>query len=130
MAALGLLGVGLLGVVWRFDPREIPIPLCMFHATTGLHCPGCGATRATHELLHGRLVSAIHYNAMWVLSLPLVLYGAFSQARLLLYGRPLPGDPLRKPWFLCAAAVILLVFGVLRNIPVYPLVLLAPPGAG
>ena len=28
-------------------------PTCPFLATTGFYCPGCGALRAVHDLLHG-----------------------------------------------------------------------------
>jgi hypothetical protein len=115
-------------LVWRYDPARSSIPLCGFHAATGLHCPGCGATRATHELLHGRVLAALRDNALWVLSLPLVAYQLLAEGLLLLYGRKLPGNLLRRPWFLWAAGAVALVFAVLRNIPLYPLVLLAPPG--
>lgn len=115
-------------LLWHVDPRQWPMPLCAFHRITGLHCPGCGATRATHELLHGRLGSALQCNALWVLSLPLVVYFCISEAVRLGRGRALPGDLLRRPWFLGAVIATAVVFGVLRNIPVEPLVWLVPPG--
>ncbi len=40
---------------------------CPFHDATGLDCPGCGATRACFNVLHGRVVNALHYNALAVL---------------------------------------------------------------
>lgn len=42
---------------------------CMFHAVTGLYCPGCGGTRACKYLLHGDILKSIQYH-------PLVLYMA------------------------------------------------------
>ncbi len=115
-------------LLWWFDPAEISLPLCSFHAWTGLECPGCGATRATHELLHGRLLAALRCNALWVLSLPLVAYVAVSELRVLAGHRALPGKPARPAWFWLAIAVVVTVFFVLRNLPWEPFRLLCPPG--
>ena len=119
---------GALVLLWWLDPSRLPLPLCAFHTATGLHCPGCGATRATHELLHGRVLSALQHNALWVALLPLVVYAAVSEARRFAHGRPLPGDLLRKPRFLVAVVAIAAIFGLLRNLPAYPFTLLVPPG--
>jgi hypothetical protein len=124
--------VGLAGVtmwlLWWWNPRQLRLPLCALHATTGLYCPGCGATRATHDLLHGQWLSAVRNNALWVFSLPLALYLAASEARFLACGRPLPGHLTRNRRFLVVAGTVAVLFTVLRNVPLYPLVLLAPPG--
>jgi len=125
---LGFLFVAALLLVWHFDPRRWPLPLCSFYATTGLFCPGCGGTRATHELLHGHLLSALHYNGLWVLGLPVFGYAILSEVLLSLRGRPLPGNLSRRTWLLIVAAVLALLFGVLRNLHWYPWTLLAPPG--
>ena len=78
MVALALL-TGLT-VLFIHDPAKSSLfPPCLFHALTGLHCPGCGSLRATHELLHGRLLSALRHNAFWVLLLPLVFYAVLSE---------------------------------------------------
>ncbi|MCR5396128.1 MAG: DUF2752 domain-containing protein [Lachnospiraceae bacterium] len=42
---------------------------CIFHAVTGLYCPGCGGTRAVLLLLHGHPLLSFIYH-------PLVLYMA------------------------------------------------------
>jgi hypothetical protein len=113
-AFLAILAVYLL---WWFDPSETSLPLCTFRALTGLECPGCGATRATHELLHGRLSAALHYNALWILSLPLIAYVAMSELRVLGGGRPLLGDLPRKRWFWLSIIAAIAVFAVVRNLP-------------
>lgn len=128
LVPVAMLGGGVLLLLWWVDPRQVAVPLCVLHQATGLHCPGCGATRATHELLHGRLFSALQDNALWVLSLPVVLYGVASETRRILRGRALPGDLLRRPRLLFLIAAVALVFGVLRNIPCFPFSMLAPPG--
>jgi len=106
----------LLGLLWWFDPAQSGLPLCMFHAMTGLDCPGCGATRATHELLHGRFCSALQYNALWVTVLPLAVYAAVSELRVMTDRQPLPGDLPRRTSFWIAAAIAAIVFFVVRNL--------------
>src|SRR4051794_34754853 len=63
-------GCGVLRVV---DPTGGPT-LCPFKAWTGLDCPGCGATRAAHQLLNGHLLAALDLNAMFVLAVPFVAW--------------------------------------------------------
>ncbi len=46
---------------------------CVFHALTGLYCPGCGGTRAVWFLLHGKIWTSIRYH-------PLVFYTAAMAA--------------------------------------------------
>jgi hypothetical protein len=117
---LGPLVVGLLLLLWWFDPSKVRLPLCSFHTFTGLDCPGCGATRATHELLHGHLLSALRYNALWALLWPVAVYAAVSEMRLLAGGRPLPGNLLRQKRFWLPLAVTAILFAVMRNLPIWP----------
>ena len=42
---------------------------CPFRALTGLWCPGCGLTRATHHLLRGDVGQALRYNAFVIVIL-------------------------------------------------------------
>lgn len=48
-------------------------PKCLFHTLTGLNCPGCGSQRFFHALLHGHLVEAIRYNALFIIAIPYLL---------------------------------------------------------
>ncbi|MFZ5831934.1 MAG: DUF2752 domain-containing protein [Planctomycetota bacterium] len=132
-----LLAAGLLmlaALAW-FDPADSPWSLCLFHRFTGLHCPGCGALRATHAMLHGRLLEALQLNSLWVTAGPVL--ACMVVARLLRSGRsgsavPAVGNSWasaawRGRWLWCGVG-LLLVFAVLRNLPWYPWTLLAPPG--
>lgn len=128
---LAVAGVGIvvvLGVLWAFDPTAARIPLCSFYASTGLYCPGCGATRATHEMLHGHGLRALHDNALWALGWPVLSYVLFSELLRSTGWRPLPGDLGRRTGFWITVALVALVFGVLRNLPGEPWSLLAPLG--
>lgn len=69
--AFGLAVVGGLLAVWSNPPAgQFYYPRCQFYALTGLQCPGCGATRALHAILHGRWAAAWHYNALAVSAIP------------------------------------------------------------
>ncbi len=69
---LAILAVGALAWLWAVDPTQsLFAPRCLFHDLTGLHCPGCGSTRAAHALLHGRLGEALAFNLVFTLGLPL-----------------------------------------------------------
>lgn len=109
-----------------FDPANSGIfPPCPVHYLTGWYCPGCGSLRAIHQILHGDLRSAWAMNPLTVLLLPFIGYGLASHALVVLTGRSLPRVFLPAGWIraLCAAIVL---FGILRNVPLYPFELLAP----
>ena len=102
-------------VLFEFDPSRFSFyPTCQFHRLTGLLCPGCGSLRALHHLLHGRVVTALHFNALLVLGLPCLAGLALRASMGLLRNQPLP-EGLRPAWLWCALAVML-AFGILRNL--------------
>jgi len=102
-------------ILFQFDPAVSRIfPPCPFHTSTGLYCPGCGSLRAIHALLHGRPAQALAMNPLMVVSLPVVT---------VLYLRRSRREWVWLPW--CALAV-LVTYAVLRNIPAWPFMLLAP----
>ena len=114
-------------IVLRFcDPASSGIyPPCPVHFLTGWYCPGCGSLRALHQLLHGNLRGALALNPMAVMFLPFLVYGMASWVRFELCGRYLPHVVLPAGFIRGLGAAIIL-FGILRNVPVYPLNLLAP----
>jgi len=126
LAAPAFLVLAGLVVVFVWDPADsVLFPPCPFHALTGFHCPGCGTLRALHQLLHGNLVAAFLLNPLAVLCLPFVAYALVSGIIRSVGGRGMPTVCLPAPavWTLLGAIV---VFWVLRNVPVYPFSLLAP----
>lgn len=65
------------GMLYRFSPQEYSFyPRCPVFALTHRLCPGCGATRAVAELLHGHLAAALHFNAAVIILSPLALFCA------------------------------------------------------
>lgn len=104
-----------LGLLYWVNPAMSRLfPPCPLHWLTGLHCPGCGTLRAVHLLLHGDVRGALGMNALTVVLLPVLG---------LLLVRPRWGYTRWAPW---VAFGVLVVYGVVRNIPVWPLTLLAP----
>ena len=115
------------GVLYVVNPMQAwYLPVCQFHALTGLHCPGCGMTRATYELLHGHFLAALHLNALFVLALP-VTAGVFA-AREFAQRQGHKWKPVfQSPLALWILFSVIILFGIARNIPVNPFTLLAPP---
>lgn len=72
MAGLCLLGMaGIIFLIRQMVPdavRFLRTP-CVFHAITGLYCPGCGGTRAAEAFFKGKFLLSFCYH-------PIVLYGA------------------------------------------------------
>jgi hypothetical protein len=125
-AGFVLLAVCALGFVYLFNPGNSRLfPTCPFLALTGCYCPGCGSLRALHQLTHGHPGAAFGLNPLMVLSLPFIGYYFVSRATLAAVGRPLRTFFIR-PVLIWALLGIILAYGVLRNIPVYPFSLLAP----
>lgn len=125
LAVLGLLGAAAGLVLFCFDPRVYHFyPICFFHKTTGLLCPGCGALRASHQLLHGNVAAAFRFNPVLIVSLPfLVWLGAKCGWQWL---RNQPASPgLNAKWLWLILAVVLTV-SVLRNLPGPAFALLRP----
>ena len=120
---LGGLGLVLLRL---YDPaRSVIFPPCPLHYFTGLYCPGCGSLRAIHQLLLGNLRGAWAMNPLTCLLLPFLIYGLTSDAVFRLRGRGLPRVILPAASIRTLCTVIVL-FGILRNLPVHPFDWLAP----
>jgi len=113
-------------VVWFFDPSKAGFfPGCPLLQVTGFACPGCGLTRAFHELFHGHVISALDYNALFPIYAAIFGYLAILFASIALRARHLSFN-LLNPTTLGVFLGLSAVFGVLRNIPVHPLSVLFP----
>jgi len=117
---LGLVAVG-------GDAAKPWLPRCAFHETTGLHCPGCGATRATRQLFHGQLRDALRYNPFFILiGLPFGVFYAASLVKTIAVGRPI-AVRLNWPIAVWTLTVVIIAFGILRNLPFEVFDILRPP---
>lgn len=120
-AAAALAAVACLAL-FVVDPTRLPLPACPFRAVTGLDCPGCGATRAAHHLVHGRIAVAADYNAVFVVFVPVLIAG------WLIWAFPGSRSPTMRRisatsagWTIAALGV---AFAVVRNLPWEPFSLL------
>ncbi|MDD4143546.1 MAG: DUF2752 domain-containing protein [Prolixibacteraceae bacterium] len=112
----------LAGFLYVFDPAVCKIfPPCPFYTITGLYCPGCGSQRALHDILHLDMAGASANN---ILVIPAIM--VFIYHLLCLTIKPKHQNILyhkSSPWIVLG---IIIIFWILRNIPVYPFTLLAP----
>lgn len=109
-----------------FDPARLSIfPVCPLLALTGFACPGCGLTRGFHSLFNGYIIPALDFNILLPVWAVILAYVFVSLTLVALRGRGLPMWPT-WPKFLWSFMIVLLSFGVLRNIPVWPLTILYP----
>ena len=112
-----LVGIGVgLTFLYFVKPGTFPYPTCVFHDLTGLYCPGCGSTRALYQLLHGNILTALHDNVMAVFAIPFFIYAGLRKKSL----------SLIHPYWIWGLFYTMVVFTILRNIPVFPFTYLAP----
>jgi len=94
---------------------------CPWFVTTGTYCPGCGGLRAVNDLTHGDVWGAASSNLVFVLLVPvLVVLWMRWTGRAWAGSTPAAGRPrvgVRVGVWVTALAVVLVVFAVLRNLP-------------
>ena len=102
-------------LLYAVNPAESKwAPPCVFNEMTGLYCSGCGTLRAGHCLFHGDIGGAAAKNPLLFVLLPALLILQFNKKWL---WHPYTG------WSLL---FIIVGYGILRNIPLWPFSLLAP----
>lgn len=123
-AAVGAATVGYLAVAGLGDPfAETTVAgvtvQCPVHGATGGFCPGCGSTRAVHELLHGDVVGSLVCHP---LVLPLIALLGYLAASWV--ARRRVGDTwwARSPtelssWIPVVVLAGFVVLTVVRNVP-------------
>lgn len=125
LLALGILA-GLTIIVYIYHPATpYKMMRCPFREITGLYCPGCGSVRAMTQLVQGNLLRAIRHNVFAVAFSPLLAWFILSNLKLVITGSglPFPSLPSRAIWGLL---ILLLLFAVLRNLPIARLNFLRP----
>ncbi|OBF41302.1 hypothetical protein A5719_13515 [Mycolicibacterium peregrinum] len=116
LLAAGLLGAGAVAYTGVADPHRpgFLFPGCPFKALTGLNCPACGGLRMTHDLLHGDVAAAIVDNVFALVGLPALMVWMLVRWRLGKAMFPMPA--------VATIVVALVLWTVVRNLPVFPLV--------
>lgn len=116
LAAGSVAALTTLGVMW-WNPGDDGVPLCPSKAAFGVDCPFCGATRATAALARGHLGRAFDHNALWVVMVPFVVVAFFMWTVTAWTDRPMPRVSVPR-WALVTVAVLVVAFGVARNLDV------------
>jgi hypothetical protein len=109
---IGALALGVIYyILLKFTPVRIP---CVFHLVTGYQCPGCGISRMIMSLTRLDFSAAFHYNQAIFCLLPvwtvlLIIYFFFRP-------KCLSQEGMLFKVVTWGSLVILLLFGILRNI--------------
>lgn len=92
------------------------MPGCFFRKLTNLDCPGCGMTRATYALLHGKFSEAFQFNPVGIILLPIALIAIGIEVLGWVRGKPLPIRTNPGRWGAMAIAAVVIGWFVLRNV--------------
>ena len=108
VCAIGIIAIIGISILQYFN---IGIP-CIFYKVTNLHCPGCGITRAIISLVKLDFYQAFRYNCLVVILLPFfVIYN--------IYVWMFNGRKKLPQWVWVVILILVVLFGVLRNMPMF-----------
>lgn len=121
-AAVGLAGVGACVFVAWADPSTPggPTPPCPTRALLGITCPGCGSARMLQSLVRGDLGAALHYNAVGLLAVVVLVWSYAVWVASRLGARSVPRWQEWR-WAPAVTLAIVAVWWVVRLVPVGPL---------
>jgi len=112
-------------IYFLYNPETSGFPGCPLHALTGIYCPGCGSQRAFHSLLHFDLLKTADYNILFIPALFVVIYNEGIRAYNY-FGKKNLQNYVYHPSFPKAVLITVIIFWILRNIPIQPFSWLAP----
>lgn len=113
-----------LSIIFAFVLRYVNIKyniglVCISNKISGLYCPGCGMTRAVFSLMELDFYQAFRYNIFSIILLPiLVVYGLCSGCGWI-FNKNNPVENKIPTIFWIIIIVLLLIYGILRNIPMF-----------
>jgi hypothetical protein len=122
IASIWVTSISLAVYAFLFEPGKTGFfPGCMFRTITGFACPGCGSTRALHQLLHGHIGNAFVLNPLLLIALPILLYVLVRHTSWAISGAAPEGNKLPAP-IIYGIFFALVIFWVVRNTSIYPFV--------
>jgi hypothetical protein len=108
--------------LYLFEPGKTGFfPVCLFRLVTGLQCPGCGSTRAAHQILHGHFITAFELNPLFLLAIPFLLF-AFLRYSVAVMRGGVPRQNVLPAVYIYALFFVVVSFWIFRNTPYYPFV--------
>ena len=99
-------------------------PLCISCDKLGIYCPACGTGRALSCLAHGNLGEAFKLNQLLIIFLPFAFYWYICNILECFNLQPKRLKLNRK--IILVIIIVVITYGILRNIPIYPFKFLAP----
>ncbi|HEY2581863.1 MAG TPA: DUF2752 domain-containing protein [Mucilaginibacter sp.] len=118
---MALVIAALVVIYYQFNPAKYGFfPRCPFYTITGFDCPGCGSQRAIYMLLHGNLKQAASYNFLLVISIPFLAVHFCYKLLSFVSQKDIKWDLLYHPLTPKIIFVVVMVFWIVRNVPVYP----------
>ena len=99
---------------------------CPSNLILGINCPGCGSQRAFHHLLHLEIKEAFRYNALFVLAFPFVIYWLGIKIYNFIFDTKKTTRIPTNKFVWIGLSVLVLLFGIMRNVSFYPFTLLIP----
>ena len=128
LGLITIIAVVLFAYFYQNNPSDADTKFlrCPSNLIFGINCPGCGTQRALHHLLHFDVIQALRYNALFVTAVPFVIYWLGIKIYNLIYvAKKTTRIPTNKfVWI--GLLVLVLLFGIMRNVSVYPFTLLSP----
>jgi hypothetical protein len=108
------------------NPSEVDfLPKCPFYYFTGFYCAGCGSQRATHQLLNFNFFEVLNQNLLFVIGLLIIAYHLTVEGINHFFKKNIY-NYIYHPKTPIIILIIVILFWILRNIPIYPFNLLAP----
>jgi Protein of unknown function (DUF2752) len=128
IAIVGFVSIilGIFTLLTCFPPDAYFYVPCLFHLSTGLHCPGCGSTRAVSSFMHGDFIVGLKNNLLIILWGPYLIYRLFLGIFSWIDGKQ------RVVWSPPTSTIIIfliitITYTILRNLPIEPFVTLFAP---
>ena len=105
-----------------FEPGKTGLyPVCIFRLLTGFTCPGCGCTRAMHQILHGHFLNAFMLNPLFLVAIPFLLFALIRYSVVVMSGG-VPRQNSLPARYIYALFFVVVAFWIFRNTSVYPFV--------
>lgn len=89
---------------------------CWFYQATGLQCPSCGGTRCIINIVQGNFKEAFFLHPIYFITVVYLLIVNIIYIINIDRKEKIAKWIYPKPWYAIVLAVILIVYGFLRNI--------------
>jgi hypothetical protein len=108
--------------LYLFEPGKTGFfPVCLFRLVTGFQCPGCGSTRAAHQILHGHFITAFELNPLFLVAIPFLVFALLRYSVTVLRGG-VPRQNVLPAIYIYGLFFVVVSFWIFRNTPYYPFV--------